>query len=112
MRHRVCTGPDRALHRQFRLGVWMKKSRRDYFVFCDQVGPHLAWLIGTEAPTPQSLLPFVIAAVESDESFADFVLARDATVLTQRETWVDLYRAGAASILDEYFAAVENGTWP
>jgi hypothetical protein len=112
MRHRFCTPADEVLLDGFRLAAWVRRSRGNYFALCDDVSPRLAWLVDRDTPTPQSLLILVTAGLHDDATFIQAVRKRRSTLLGDEASWDRLRRAGAARIVDEYFDAIENGTWP
>jgi hypothetical protein len=60
----------------------------------------------------ESVILVLMAALGEDESFAGHVRGRQAEFLTDEGNWYKLYRAAAATIVEEYLDAVENGNWP
>ena len=65
-----------------------------------------------EAPKDQSVVITLTAALAEDESFAAYAMQRRSVYLTEDGNWDKLYRAAAATILEEYLLAVETGSWP
>jgi hypothetical protein len=116
MKRRVCSRADLVLRDRFRLDGWVCKlnERRDlYFGWCDRATQDLMLLNGGSTPKDESLILLLMAALAEDESFAGHVLRnRRAEFLADNSNWDKLYRAGAATILEEYLADVENGRWP
>lgn len=114
-RHRVCSRADDALRDEYRLAGWVKahaKRRGFYFAWCERASRELMHLTGGAEPKPESLVWTLIAALGEDESFAGHVRRRGGAFLTDDGNWDKLYRAAAATILEEYLAEVERGTWP
>lgn len=113
---RVCTRADEALRDEFRLSGWVQRprARRDlYFAWCDRAARELSEFAPGAEPSDESLILTLVAALGSDESFAGHAKKRRrSTFLTDNANWTKLYRAGAATILEEYFDAVANGAWP
>jgi hypothetical protein len=112
---RVCSRADEELRDQFKLARWVHqpKARREvYFAWCARAASELRLLNSDVAPKEESLILMLIAALAEDESFAGYVRRRRGSFLTDDGNWDKLYRAGAATILEEYFDATESGCWP
>lgn len=115
MPRRVCSRADEALRDEFKLARWVDKprARRElYFKWCDRAVHELKLLCNGIEPKDESVVLMLIAALAEDESFAGYVRQRRSSFLTEDGNWGRLYRAGAATILEKYREAVENGTWP
>lgn len=115
MARRVCSRGDEALRDQFRLPRWVHKpkARRElYFAWCDRAERELRLLNGGAQPKDESMVLMLVAALTEDESFAGYVRRRSGSFLIEDGNWDKLYRAGAATILEEYLVAVEDGGWP
>lgn len=112
-RHRVCSRADDALRDEYRLAGWVQahaRRRGFYFAWCERASLELMHLTGGAEPKPESLVWTLIAALGEDESFAGHVRRRGGAFLTDDGNWDKLYRAGAATILEEYLAEVEKGS--
>jgi hypothetical protein len=112
---RVCSRGEEVLRDQFRLAGWVQKprSRREqYFAWCDRATRDLRVLSGGISPRHESIVITLVAALGEDESFAGHAQRRGGTFLTEDGNWDKLHRAGAATILEEYLDAVEQGKWP
>lgn len=114
-RHRICTRADDALRDEYRLAGWVQahaKRRGFYFAWCERASRELMHLTGGAEPKAESLVWTLVAALGEDESFAGHVRRRGGAFLTDDGNWDKLYRAAAATILEEYLSEVEKGTWP
>ena len=112
---RVCSRADDALRDEYRLAGWVQahaERRGFYFAWCERASRELMHLTGGAEPKPESLVWTLIAALGEDESFAGHVRRRGGAFLTDDGNWDKLYRAAAATILEEYLSEVEKGTWP
>lgn len=112
---RVCSRADDALCDEYRLRGWvaeLARRRELYFAWCDHASRALTQLTGGTEPRAQSLVLTLVGALGEDESFAGHVRARGGVFLTDDANWDKLYRAGAATILEEYLDEVQKGTWP
>lgn len=112
---RVASRADEALREEYRLAGWVldpAERREIYFGWCDRASRDLMRLTGGAEPKAESLVWTLIAALGEDESFAGYIRRRGGVFLTDDRNWDKLYRAAAATILEEYRAAVEKGTWP
>jgi hypothetical protein len=115
MARRVCSRADEALCAQFKLRGWVHRTegRRElYFAWCDHARRELRLLAGGSLAKDSSVVQTLIAALGEDESFAGYVRARGGSFLTDDGNWDRLFRAGAATILEEYLEAVDKGRWP
>lgn len=113
--HRVCSRADDALRDEYRLAGWVRRhAERRYFYFgwCDRAARELRHLTDGAEPKTASLVWTLVAALGEDESFAGHVRARGGVFLTDDGNWDKLYRAGAATILEEYLDEVQKGSWP
>lgn len=112
---RVCSRADDALRDEYRLAGWvgaLAARREIYFAWCDQASRALARLTRGGEPKPESLVWTLSAALGEDESFASHVRRRGGVFLTDDRNWDKLYRAAAATILEEYLAEIQKGAWP
>jgi hypothetical protein len=112
MARRVCSRADEALRDEYKLARWVNKvvERRDlYFAFCARATKELARFSRGAAPKEESIVLMLIAALAEDDSFAGHVRHRGGTFLADDDNWERLRRAGAATILEEYLDATENG---
>jgi hypothetical protein len=115
MARRVCSRADEVLSDIFKIVGWVARlddRRRLYFGWCDAAMRDLALLNGGVAPQHESVVLVLIAALGEDESFAGHVRGRQADFLTDDGNWDKLYRAAAATILEEYLDAVDDCNWP
>jgi hypothetical protein len=115
MSRRVCSRAEEALRDEFKLVRWVHKptARRElYFAWCDRAAEELKLICQGIEPKDESIVLMLIAALAEDESFAGYVRRRRSSFLTEDGNWDRIYRAGAATILEEYREAVENGRWP
>lgn len=106
---------DEALCDEYRLGGWVREpaTRREfYFAWCDRSARELRQLTGGAKPKAESLVWTLVAALGEDESFAAHVRQRGGVFLTDDRNWDKLYRAAAATILEQYLSEVEKGAWP
>ena len=53
-----------------------------------------------------------MGVLRADDSFEVHLDGKGGTFLTEDDNWLKLYRAGAATILEEYLSALEYGAWP
>lgn len=103
------------LRDRYGLAGWVQasSSRRDkYFGFLDRVARDPAVVVEGEGPDQEAMILFANAVVLKDAQFVQFVRSTPGVLLEKNAGWVDLYRAAAATILEEYFDAVQDGTWP
>jgi hypothetical protein len=115
MARRVCSRADQALRDEFRLANWVSTPmvrRMLYFGWCERATGQLRLLNGGNPPKDESVVLTLMPALAEDESFASYVSRRRGSFLTDDANWDKVYRAGAATILEEYLDAVENGRWP
>ena len=115
MRSRVCSRADEVLRDEFRLAGWVQKvsKRREfYFSWCDHAARDLRQLTNGGEPAKESLVLTLVGALGEDESFAGYIRRRGGSFLTEDGNWDKLYRAAAATILEEYLDAVDKGRWP
>lgn len=115
MSRRVCTRADEALRDEYKLAGWVQKPtarRKFYFDWCARATVELSALNGGTDPMDESVVLLLIGALGEDRSFAGHVRRRRGSFLTENGNWDKLYRASAATILEEYHDAVENGMWP
>jgi hypothetical protein len=115
MARHVCSRADEALRDQFKLRGWVQRTKRrreSYFAWCDHARRELRLLAGGLPAKDSSVVRTLIAALGEDESFAGYVRARGGSFLTDDGNWDRLFRAGAATILEEYLEAVDEGRWP
>lgn len=115
MPRHVCTRADEALRDQYKLAGWVlktKERRELYFNWCDHARHDLGLLCRGAPPKDLSVVHTLNAALGEDDSFAGHVRARGGSFLTDDGNWDKLFRAGAATILEEYFDALANGRWP
>lgn len=114
-RKRVCSRADNALRDEYRLAGWVAgfSNRREfYFAWCDKAARELMRLTDGAEPKTESLVWTLVAALSEDDSFASHVAERGGVFLTDDRNWHKLYRAAAATILEEYLADTQKGTWP
>jgi len=111
----VCSRAEEALRHEYQLAGWVQrpaKRREFYFAWCDKAARELMRLTGGTEPKVESLVWTLVAALSEDESFASRVRERGGVFLTDDRNWDKLYRAAAATILEEYLDEVEKGAWP
>jgi hypothetical protein len=115
MARRVCRGADKALSNEYKLGGWVAQTARRreiYFAWCDGLLEQLEMVSEGSAPEDESVIIGLMATLREDGSFSAYLHKRGGTYLTDDKHWPRLYRAGAATIFQEYLNAVEEGAWP
>ncbi len=107
---------ERYVRDQFKLVGWVAKNaerRRSYFAACDNARAMLSEVTGPGEPSDDGMVTALMAAVQGDDTFTDYVADRDESAfLAESENWDTLFRAAAGQIYYEYLVACEKNEWP